>query len=61
MNNPSRKKRVAKGSGTKLFDIEQLIKDFNNMKKMMGKISKKNLNSLMGENQNPDLSNLFKN
>lgn len=47
MNNPSRKRRISKGAGVKLFDIEQLIKDFNNLKKVMGKMSKKNIDEIM--------------
>ncbi len=38
INNPSRRKRIAKGSGKKLIDIIQLQRDFDNMKKMMQKM-----------------------
>ena len=38
VNNPSRKRRISKGSGTKLIDIIQLQRDFDNMKKMMQKM-----------------------
>ncbi len=38
LNNPSRKRRISKGSGTKLIDIIQLQRDFDNMKKMMSKM-----------------------
>ena len=38
--NGSRKKRIANGSGTSVQEINQLIKQFNQMKKMM-KIMKK--------------------
>ena len=33
--NASRKKRVAKGSGTQVSDVNQLLKQFEQMKKMM--------------------------
>lgn len=35
MENPSRKRRVARGSGTTIQDVNKLIKGFENMKKMM--------------------------
>jgi len=38
INNPSRRRRIAKGSGKKLIDIIQLQRDFDNMKKMMQKM-----------------------
>ncbi len=38
INNPSRRKRISKGSGKKLIDIIQLQRDFDNMKKMMQKM-----------------------
>ena len=34
-NSPSRKKRIALGSGTNIQDINKLLKEFENMKKMM--------------------------
>ncbi|HOV46952.1 MAG: signal recognition particle protein [Spirochaetes bacterium] len=37
INNASRRKRIAKGSGTKLIDVLQLMKDYDNMKKMIQK------------------------
>lgn len=39
--NGSRKKRIAKGSGTQIQDINRLLKQFNIMKKMMKKFSGK--------------------
>ena len=36
----SRKKRVAKGSGTQIEDINKLIKQFDDMKKVMNMMSK---------------------
>lgn len=34
-NSPSRKRRIAKGSGTTVQQVNKLLKDFQNMKKMM--------------------------
>ena len=39
--NGSRKKRIAAGSGTKVQDINKLLKQFNHMQKMMKKFSNK--------------------
>tara|TARA_B100000953_G_scaffold299659_1_gene300244 strand:- start:2708 stop:4069 length:1362 start_codon:yes stop_codon:yes gene_type:complete len=39
--NGSRKKRIAFGSGTKIQDINKLLKQFNHMQKMMKKFSNK--------------------
>ena len=45
--NPSRKKRIAAGSGTRVEDVNRLLKQFEQMQKMMkqftGKNSKMNL------------------
>ncbi len=38
--NPSRKKRIAKGSGTSVFEVNRLLKKFEKMKIMMKKVSK---------------------
>jgi signal recognition particle subunit SRP54 len=35
MINSSRKKRIAKGSGTSVQEVNQLMKQFNQMSKMM--------------------------
>lgn len=35
LDNPSRKRRIAKGSGTTVQDVNKLLKGFENMKKMM--------------------------
>lgn len=43
--NNSRKMRIAKGSGTSIFDVNQLLKQFNQMKNMMG--SKKKMDKMM--------------
>ena len=37
----SRKKRVAAGSGTQVQDVNRLLKQFNQMQKMMKRMSKK--------------------
>ena len=39
--NGSRKKRIASGSGTRIQDINRLLKQFGRMQKMMKKLSKK--------------------
>ncbi len=41
--NGGRRKRIAKGSGTSIQDVNRLIKKFNEMKKMMSKLNKKGL------------------
>jgi signal recognition particle subunit SRP54 len=38
--NPSRKNRIAKGSGTNVQDVNQLLKNFGQMKKMLKKMTK---------------------
>ncbi len=40
--NPSRKKRIAKGSGTKVEDVNRLLKQFEQMQKMMKQFTGKN-------------------
>jgi signal recognition particle subunit SRP54 len=44
--NGSRRKRIARGSGTKIQDINRLLKNFAQTKKMMESISKKGLQNL---------------
>ena len=39
--NGSRKKRIASGSGTQIQDVNRVLKQFNQMQKMMKKLSKK--------------------
>jgi signal recognition particle subunit SRP54 len=39
--NGTRRKRIAKGSGTSVQDVNRLIKQFNEMQKMIGQLSKK--------------------
>ncbi|MCH7827752.1 MAG: signal recognition particle protein [Bacteroidetes bacterium] len=41
--NGGRRKRIAKGSGTSVQDVNRLVKKFNEMKKMMSKLNKKGL------------------
>ena len=38
--NGSRRQRIAKGSGTRVQDVNMLLKQFKEMKKMMGSVSK---------------------
>lgn len=38
--NGSRRRRIARGSGTEVSDVNQLIRQFNDMKKMMKRMSK---------------------
>ncbi len=46
--NGSRRKRIARGSGTSIQDVNRLIKQFGEMQKMMGKLSRKGIsNSLL--------------
>jgi signal recognition particle subunit SRP54 len=40
--NPSRKKRIAKGSGTKVEDVNRLLKQFDQMQSVMKKFTGKN-------------------
>jgi signal recognition particle subunit SRP54 len=39
--NGNRRKRIARGSGTTIQDVNKLIKQFNEMKKMMSRFSKR--------------------
>ncbi len=45
--NGNRRKRIAKGSGTRVQDINKLLKQFLDMKKMMKKMSKGGMGGLM--------------
>ncbi|WNY65217.1 signal recognition particle protein [Borreliella carolinensis] len=53
LNNPSRKKRIALGSGTTVFDVNKLIKKFSQtnliMKKMKNKDFQSKIASLLGK------------
>ncbi|MGD9158800.1 MAG: signal recognition particle protein [Desulfobacteraceae bacterium] len=46
--NGSRRKRIATGSGTKVQDVNRLLKNFAQMKKMMEKITSKGMPNLPG-------------
>lgn len=43
--NGNRRKRIAKGSGTSIQDVNRLIKQFGEMQKMMSQLSKKGFNN----------------
>lgn len=52
--NISRKRRIAKGSGHKMHEVNQFIKQFHQMKKMMNMMSKgKNMNNLLSQMKGP--------
>jgi len=46
--NGSRRKRIARGSGTGIQDVNRLIKQFSGMQKMMKRMSKKGMGRGMG-------------
>jgi signal recognition particle subunit SRP54 len=48
----SRKRRIARGSGTQIQDVNRLFKQFNQMQKMMKKVSKGGMNKMMRKMQN---------
>jgi signal recognition particle subunit SRP54 len=51
--NPSRKARIAAGSGTTIQDVNKLIKQFEDMRKMMKMMSNpRNMASMMGQMKN---------
>lgn len=45
--NGNRRKRIARGSGTSIQDVNRLVKQFDEMKKMMGRMSKKGFSNSM--------------
>jgi signal recognition particle subunit SRP54 len=51
--NGSRRKRIANGSGTTVTDINRLMKQFLEMKKMMQRVSNQGIRSLMSQMPNP--------
>ena len=51
--NGSRRRRIADGSGTTVTDINRLMKQFLEMKKMMQRVSKLGVRSLMSQVPNP--------
>jgi signal recognition particle subunit SRP54 len=50
--NGSRRKRIANGSGTTVTDINRLMKQFLEMKKMMQRVSKQGVRSLLSQMPN---------
>lgn len=48
--NGSRRKRIARGSGTSIQDVNRLIKQFGEMQKMMGQFAKKNFSNVFKSN-----------
>ena len=52
--NGSRKKRIALGSGSSISDVNQFLKQFENMRKMMKMMSN------MGPGGMPSLGNMMK-
>ncbi|MGP1953799.1 MAG: signal recognition particle protein, partial [Arsenophonus sp. NC-QC1-MAG3] len=44
----SRKRRIATGSGTQVQDINRILKQFDDMQRMMKKIKKGGLAKIMG-------------
>ena len=53
--NPSRKKRIAKGSGTQVQDINRLLKQFEQMQAMMKKLNGGGIKGLFGRRKMPKL------
>ncbi len=51
--NGSRRRRIAQGSGTTVTDINRLMKQFMEMKKMMQKVSKGGMRSLLSRMPHP--------
>jgi signal recognition particle subunit SRP54 len=51
--NGSRRRRIAQGSGTSVTDVNRLMKQFLEMKKMMQRVSKGGMKSLFGRMANP--------
>ena len=51
--NGNRRRRIADGSGTTVTDVNRLMKQFMEMKKMMQKVSKLGVRSLFSRMPNP--------
>jgi signal recognition particle subunit SRP54 len=51
--NGSRRRRIAQGSGTSVTDVNRLMKQFLEMKKMMQRVSKGGMKSLFSRMPNP--------
>jgi signal recognition particle subunit SRP54 len=45
--NGSRRKRIARGSGTEVVDVNRLIKNYLQMKKMMAQVQKMGMGKMM--------------
>jgi len=59
--NGSRRKRISRGSGTTVEEVNRLLKQFTEMKKMMGNLSRMGLGGLMKGMGGGGLGNLLKN
>jgi signal recognition particle GTPase len=57
--NGSRRQRIAKGSGTQPQDINKLVKQFEEAKKMMSGMMKMGLGGMMGGGGKPNRGNPF--
>ena len=44
--NPSRRRRLAAGSGRPIVEVNRMIKQFNQMRKMMKRVTNGNLNGM---------------
>jgi signal recognition particle subunit SRP54 len=53
--NPSRKRRIAKGSGTEVQDVNRLLKQFEQMQQMMKKLGNTGKRGLFGRRKMPKL------
>ena len=53
MMNGNRRRRIADGSGTTVTDVNRLMKQFMEMKKMMQRVSKVGVRSLFSRMPNP--------
>jgi signal recognition particle subunit SRP54 len=51
--NGNRRRRIADGSGTTVTDVNRLMKQFMEMKKMMQKVNKRGLGGLLNRMPNP--------
>jgi signal recognition particle subunit SRP54 len=51
--NGSRRRRIAQGSGTTVTDVNRLMKQFLEMKKMMQRVNKLGMRSLLSRMPNP--------
>ena len=51
--NGGRRRRIAQGSGTTVTDVNRLMKQFMEMKKMMQRVSKLGVRSMLGRMPNP--------